>query len=505
MVTISAMTTDLTHDELLRETVARHFPTARVEAQAIELGFGELEMSCWVEALRDVGPYKSASLFFLLRGGNIGDAPVFASVSGYAETPEAAIITGACNWTCAFGPVLRAGLGGEKVPDVDHFDISVDGQAFRVFVDGLDRAVLFQPGDSTERIAAARARFCPGSWLVREVLASGRLPLLHADRPSVVSVFVSDGVASRTVEVKVHGWDWPGLAPVFADAVPEPEGGVSLLRELAVVVPLAAAPALARLPLGRTLNGLASPKRGAIAWPGWQHHDGQLADPLSRLQLASVEARVGRLPGDYRAFVSEVAASVAGPGYGLLSPTSELATRVSAGTFSWHDHSKPSTPAAGVLPLAHAGCGVMWLLVIAGPHAGEVWLDARTSDGKVRRVAPTFSAWYRDWLGSAVQNAQPWLQWDSACCATASVLSQVIDALEQKGVPPEAMHAELRKSLGSGALSLASSGSSYFAPEAALNPCQGCVSLAARFGLGSEVFRRGDEPTLDGRLSSRAP
>jgi hypothetical protein len=506
MATISAITTDLTHDELLRETVARHFPEARVEAQAIELGFGELEMSCWVESLRDVGPYKSASLFFLLRGGNLGDAAVFASVSGYAETPEAAIVTGACNWTCAFGPVLRAGLGGANVPDVDHFDVSVDGQAFRVFVDSLDRAMLFKPGDSTERIAAARARFCPGSWLVREVLASGRLPLLHADRPSIVSVFVSDGVTSRTVEVKVNGWDWPGIAPLFASVAPEPEGGVALLRELAVIVPIGPAPALAHAPIARTLEGLSSPKprRDATTWLGWKHHGGLLGPPLSPAQLASVEACTGPLPADYRTFVTDIAALGAGPGYGLLSPTGSLAARMAAGTFTWQHDSKPTTPAAGAIPIAHAGCGVMWLLVLSGRHTGEVWLDARSSDRKVRRVAPTFSAWYRDWLAAAVQNAQPWLQWDAGCCATPSVLSQVIESLRRNGIPDEAMHDELPKRLKPGSVSLASTGSSYFAPEAALDACQGCISLAARFGLGSDVFLPADEPEL-GRSDELKP
>jgi hypothetical protein len=132
----------------------------------------------------------------------------------------------------------------------------------------------------------------------------------------------------------------------------------------------------------------------------------------------------------------------------------------------------------------------MWLLVLAGPHRGEVWVDARSSDGRVRRVARSFSAWYRDWLASAVRDAAPWLQWDAACCATPHVLSQVIQQLEREGVSREAVRVELAKRLKPGSMALASGGSEYFAAQTPLNPCHGCVALAARFGLESNLFQR---------------
>jgi hypothetical protein len=489
------------HDALLSETVAHHFPEARIEEDAIKLGFGDLQISCFVDAIREIGPYNAASLFFTLRGGRIGKAGVFASVSGYAETAEAAIITGACNWTCAFGPVFRAGLAGEEIAEVDRFEVTVDGQRFRIFVDGLDRAMLLEDGDATRRIAAARARFSPGSWLVRAILESGRLPLLHAERPTIISAFVSDGMASRTVEVKVNGWDWPGMEPVFAPVPAEPPGAIALLRELAVVVPVGPSPALVRGPVARTLEGLKrpGPKREAVDWPGWKHHGGELGATLSRDEIATLETRVGKLPADYHAFLSEVAAFGAGPGYGLMSPLGELQKRVATGTFSWNDESKPTTRAAGVIPIAHAGCGIMWLLVIAGPHAGEVWLDGRSSDGLARRVAPTFIAWYRDWLTAAVQNAQPWIQWESACCATPGVLSQLIAAMEREGVAKDAINDEVPKRFKAGALSLAAMGSDYFVDKTKLNPCQGCIALASRFHLAAAVFQSGSEPKLDGK------
>jgi hypothetical protein len=320
-------------------------------------------------------------------------------------------------------------------------------------------------------------------------------------------VFVSDGAGPRTVEVKVSGRDWPGLATVFASVGPEPPGAVAMLRELAVAVPIGPAPGLARAPIARTLDGLSrgDEDRAATDWPGWNHHRGELGPALSSEQLATLEARIGALPADYRAFVSEVAAFGAGPGYGLMSPIGELQARIATGTFSWEHETEPRTRAAGALPIAHGGCGVVWLLVIAGPHAGEVWVDACGSDGKVRRVAPTFGAWYRDWLSAAVQNAQPWTQWDSLCCATPKVISQLITAIEDDGTPKEAVHGEVPKRLKPGAMSLLATNSDYFGDKSELNPCQGCVTLAARFELDADVFRRAPESHLDGSGGPGAP
>src|SRR6185295_13061790 len=123
--------------------------------------------------------------------------------------------------------------------------------------------------------------------------------------------------------------------------------------------------------------------------------------------VADIETTVGALPPDYRRFLIEVAAAGAGPGYGLLAPTGEAQQRLAEGTFSFRDGASPTDGPAGVLALAHAGCGVMWFLVLGGPHRGEVWCDARSSDGKVRRVAGSFTEWYRDWLGSAVDQRGP--------------------------------------------------------------------------------------------------
>jgi hypothetical protein len=481
---------------LLRDVIARHFPEARIGDDAIDLGFGGLQISCRVDEVGHFGDYQTAVLFFQLRGGGVGGSPVYASVSGYGKSADEAIVSGACTWACTFGPVLRAGLAGETQPDVSRFDVVHGGQRFHVFVDGLDRAFSFDGKDVEGRLAAGRERFAPTSWLTRVVLDSSRLPVLHPERPTILSVFVGDLPDRRIVEVKIDGLDWPDMDEVFAYAAPEPPGAMTMLRELAVVVPSEPAPPLARASLERTLQGLGDARigRAAAGWHGWQHHGGQLGAPLEVEALAALEARIGVLPDDYRAFVSTVAASGAGPGYGLMTPMTDPQAELARGTFAWEHDVEPSAASRGVLALAHAGCGVMWLLVLEGARRGEVWVDAVGSDGKARRVASSFTEWYREWLAAAIRDASPWCQWDSACCATPGLISQLLAKMEQEGIAAEAVANEMARRLGPGAITLTTGGSAYFAAGTPLDPCHGCVALAARFGLAGDVFKSSDEP-----------
>jgi hypothetical protein len=113
-------------------------------------------------------------------------------------------------------------------------------------------------------------------------------------------------------------------------------------------------------------------------------------------------------------------------------------------------------------------------------------------------VAASFGAWYRDWLDAAVRDATPWCQWDTMCCATPSVLSQVVERLEQDGNSAEAARARLAGMKLT--LTLKSGGNVYFAPQAPLDPCHGCVALVQSFGLNEvEVFKQvssqGAEPS----------
>jgi SMI1 / KNR4 family (SUKH-1) len=248
----------------------------------------------------------------------------------------------------------------------------------------------------------------------------------------------------------------------------------------------------------RTLTGLSyeidGRVRDAVRWPGWRHHGGRLPPPLTEIDLARLELEVGPLPGDYRQFLLQVAGAGAGPGYGLLSPAGAAQRQLARGTFSWQDGESPARPPAGVLALAHGGCGIMWLLVLRGPGCGEVWCDAISSDGKVRRVSESFSAWYRDWIDSAVSDSGPWCSWDGLSCATASVLVQLLESVDKEGPPPDPVAPRLAGRVAPGKLSLLSGGGPYFPAKAPLYPCHSCVAICENQGLTDEVFGEGVPP-----------
>lgn len=132
----------------------------------------------------------------------------------------------------------------------------------------------------------------------------------------------------------------------------------------------------------------------------------------------------------------------------------------------------------------------MWLLVI---DSGEVWLDSRSSDHTVRRVAPSFHHWYRDWIASCVRNV-PWIQWDASTCATPASLSSLMDEIAKDGFTGDASLLEAVKRLEGATLAIANIGSSYFPPNAALDPCHACVTLMVRFGASQDIFVRGVPP-----------
>jgi hypothetical protein len=496
-------------DGLLTETIAGHFPGARVDANEIDLGFGGLSIGCRVNGVGEFGVFKTASLFFQLRGGVLGDAPVFASISGYGDSDHDAIVSGGCNWACSFGPVLRAGLAGESNAKVERFDVTVDGQGYQLFVDGIDRTFWSGGGDqAAERTRVVRARLGGWPWLSRVMVDSGRLPLMPVKRSTILSVFVGSRPDGLTVEVKINGVDWPGMVEALAEAANEPPGSVTLLRELAVLVPVGPEARLQREAVARTLAGRQRETDGgnpvARRWRGWRQHNGVLGAPLSAGEVAQLEAVVGSLPTDHRQFLMNVAASGAGPGYGLLPPTGEAQRRLAQGTFTFEDGASPDGGPDGVLALAHAGCGIVWYLVLRGPDAGEVWCDTRSSDRKVRRVAGSFTEWYRGWLDALVEDRAPWTAWDWKSCATASVLAQLLERVAKEDTARPLPAGRLAGLVAPGKLRLMSGGGRCFAPRSLLDPCEGCVHLATYWGLEEDVFPPG-VPPLEGREEEPSP
>jgi hypothetical protein len=488
------------HDAMLTETIARHFDRAKVSGDTVDVGVAELFVRCRVSEVRASGAHRTASLFFHLWGGGLGEHPLFASMTGYGTSVEEAVIGGGCLWACTFGPVLTSALADAHSEQPTTFDAVLHGRPVRVVVDGLDRAVSYDGSDDSleGRTQSARERFGAAPWLVPKVIDSGTLPVLPADRATLLSVFTCDSKDMRVLEVKVNGQDWPPSQRLLDDVPPSSEPGVALLRELAVIVPKGPAPPLARGVLEPTLAGaVAEPATGPrpmVTWPGWLAHRGRFAPPASDARLRALESDLGPLPAPYRAFVATIAHAGAGPGYGLLSPFIAAQAALARGEFSWRDGDAPHGAPGGVLALAHAGCGIMWLLVLTGRHGGEVWVDLRSTDGCVRRVAGTFDEWYRDWVDALVRDAPLYAQWDGARCATASVLVQMLEALQREGLSLEAARRALPTRIGKGTTTLRSGDSAYFANGATLDPCEPCTRVVTDLGISADTFSPGTPP-----------
>lgn len=456
------------HDVTLAETVARHHAGATVEGRTARLGDLGVDIECVVQDIRETAGQSVAVLSFWISGGHLFREPTYASASGYHADPIGAIVEGGCLWSCTFVPVLRLALNQPATADeVDAFETTIGGQRCRVALGALDRQMSMS-GKPETSIADARARLAGGQWLTQVVLASDTLPILPPG-PTLLSVFVGEAPVGTTVEVKVNGGDWAPAKVCWSDQPGPDARAINFCREIALVVPLEAPPALQRTEVQRTLAGIAGITSGpwSATWLGWQTHVGRLQPPLTKPELQTLESATGLLPDDYRAFLTRVAGAGAGPGYGLLPPERT------------GDH----------IVLAHAGCGVTWRLRLEGPQRGTVWVEASGSDERYERVADSFDAWYRSWLDNAVRDAGPWLHWDPNCCATAGILRQLLDQAEERtGQRPDDLGAITKT--GGVRITLTSGGGAL--PSGAnLDPCQGCVTLAHQFGLDADVFTPG--------------
>lgn len=160
---------------------------------------------------------------------------------------------------------------------------------------------------------------------------------------------------------------------------------------------------------------------------GADEHRWATRPPLTTTEIESFERRHGvALPAEYREFVQSIGAGGAGPGYGLLSiddfgvdlepiPEGFLAAEFSQ-TETWEpEHVMEDISEAayvrevqGTIRLSHGGCGYYDFLVVSGPARGEVWHDARVSDGGLRRPqnpdgsGQSFFDWYESWLDQSL-------------------------------------------------------------------------------------------------------
>ena len=466
-----------TLDELLAQRVAEHFDHATIDGSAVDTGMAGLQVRGRVADAPMWGPFQTASLYFDVSGGRLGPETAFASISGYAGDASGreadiarAVVEGACLWTCTLRSVARSAFTSEAPdPTAAVRDVTIHGRRFRLHVDRIDR--FFTLGNEaaapeSDLFEDVRRRVSRSGWLLEAAAEQGTLPPLVSDQAALVSAFSSyaDG-GSPTVEVKLRGADWlPSLDGLRIPDVGKPDVLVSL-RELGILVPVEPA-ALDRATVERSLEAIAKHRSDTFfqpaGWRGWRTHGGRLGEPLTPEELSTIEAETGPLPADYRAFLTDVAGSGAGPGYGLL------ACRL----------------VDGVVPVAHAGCGVWWVLRLDGNARGEIWIDGRGCDGTYRRIAPSFRDWYAEWLDASFGSANPWTQWDSMQCACANALAKAVDGASLA----ERSERRLAKSITR--MTVTTEGP-FMPAGTVVDPTHACVALFASWGIDEAVFAPG--------------
>ncbi|MFJ8882838.1 SMI1/KNR4 family protein [Streptomyces sp. NPDC102402] len=194
-------------------------------------------------------------------------------------------------------------------------------------------------------------------------------------------------------------------------------------------------------------------------------HTWVLEDPLTRGELAGLEAQIGvRLPQEYRAFLLHVGAGGAGPAYGLFpvrraegrwrwegdgadladlarlaepfpegGPDPALLAEIHArrpeeedfddiedfdAAFEAWDERWEAVMFApertvGALVISHLGCAQREWLIVSGTHLGTVWSDRRADDVDLVPLLDedgtpmTFARWYTGWLEKAERTALP--------------------------------------------------------------------------------------------------
>jgi hypothetical protein len=73
---------------LLAETVAHHFDDWHVDGHTARFSVDGVDsaITCAVPETHELGAYWTATLYLRITGAGLGDAPVFASASGYGAT-----------------------------------------------------------------------------------------------------------------------------------------------------------------------------------------------------------------------------------------------------------------------------------------------------------------------------------------------------------------------------------------------------------------------------------
>lgn len=174
------------------------------------------------------------------------------------------------------------------------------------------------------------------------------------------------------------------------------------------------------------------------------------------------------LPKDLLEFVLTIGSAGAGPGYGFLGID---------------DVVEAATPWRKGVIAAHLGCG--YTAIVAMP-SGEVWIDARAV-GVAKPIAPSFTAWYLDWIDRLAHNTLPEAHVPAGACPLPNALSGFLGirerqlGLDEGSLAGPALRDALGE-LGPHSIEIAAESSALFRNGTRVDPCVACARLIENLG-----------------------
>lgn len=194
---------------------------------------------------------------------------------------------------------------------------------------------------------------------------------------------------------------------------------------------------------------------------GARVHRYELKPPIANADLA--------WPDDVRELATAFASGGAGPYYGF-----QLGPKRARG-----------------LIVGHMGCGYAATLI-----DGAVYIDA-PSIGVLAPIAPSFTAYYLDWIDRLAHNVLPEAFVPPGVCPLPAALGGFLAVHEQRlGIAPGTIAGDDLKAalaeLGPGSIEIAASASPLFADGTRVDPCIACAKLLANLGLSEAIVRPAD-------------
>ncbi len=436
---------------LMAESLLAHIPGASRESHnVLGLPVGGLRLKVLVQQVLHGGCVTQQHVW--LHGGVLGERWIEDNFAGMGANPQDCVVRGAHDWVASTYQAVAAAFGATSA-------------THQMTIDGTNYDVYTSP------------RTLRGQGVALSNAIAEPLVLRYADAlgvlytgPTFISTFVARSGGGETIEVKVDGSDWPTRDAV--GALPWPDADYSSVREFSVLIPCDT-PNWSAAAIRRTLERLPKSESGPGTF-GASTHRWRVDPPL--------DSAPPGVPDDYAWFVTNVSASGAGPGYGLMSPVHEAQASLREGTFD-------GTAPRGVIALAHHGCGALTLLVCGGPHHGEVWVDARSNEAGFSRIASSFREYYFGWiLRSARREPEPRVL-DPSGCAMPRALSSFLNALD-----PGADAKAAVSGLSNGAVATTATGDEYFDQGDNLDLCTGCWHVGYGLGLQPRHVVAGVQP-----------